>query len=135
MTKILNRDWRKSRHKIWLKMRLTTLLVFACCLQISAKGIAQKVSIKAKQLSVAQFIREIHRQTGYQFFFNDDLIKNAPDIKNVPLVNVPLEAALKNAFAHQPFSYKIVEKTITLLPEKDRNHLKIRQLFSQNPGG
>ncbi|WP_091392049.1 SusC/RagA family TonB-linked outer membrane protein [Arachidicoccus rhizosphaerae] len=133
MTKIFNLVWRKSRHKIWLKMRLTTLLVVACCMQLSAKGVAQNVSIKAKQLTVAQFIREIHRQTGYQFFFNDDLIKNAPDIKTVPMVNVPLEVALKNAFAHQDFSYKIVEKTITLLPEKKQEPTESQAAIQPKP--
>lgn len=118
MTKIPNPTWRKSRHQIWLMMRFTTILVLAFSLHLSAKSSAQQVSIKGKQISVEQFIREIHRQTGYQFFFNDALLKNAPVIKNLPLIQVPLEQALQKAFENQHFSYKIVEKTITLLPGK-----------------
>lgn len=115
MTKIPNHIWRKSRCQIWLIMRLTTIVILACSLQLGAKGLAQNISIHGKQISVEKFIREVHRQTGYQFFFNDDLIKDAPAIKSLPLDNIPLELALQKAFVHQRFSYKIVEKTITLL--------------------
>ncbi|QEC71713.1 hypothetical protein FSB73_08585 [Arachidicoccus ginsenosidivorans] len=81
MTKIPNPTWRKSRHQIWLMMRFTTILMLAFSLHLSAKSSAQQVSIKGKQISVEQFIREIHRQTGYQFFFNDALLKMHPSLK------------------------------------------------------
>lgn len=133
MTKIPNRIWRKSRCKIWLTMRLTTILVLAFSLQLSARGIAQKVSIQAKQISVENFIREIHRQTGYQFFFNDALLKNAPVIKALPLINIPLERALQKAFENQGFSYKIIEKTITLLPKKEEPRAAHKQTEQPKP--
>jgi len=101
------------------------MLVFS--LQLSARSTAQQVSIKGKQISVEQFIREIHRQTGYQFFFNDALLKDAPVIKDLRLDHIPLENALQKAFENQHFSYKIVEKTITLIPRASSGQTTARQ--------
>ena len=46
-------------------MKLTALLLLATCLQVGATGYAQKVSLRAKEISMEQLFGQLRRQTGF----------------------------------------------------------------------
>lgn len=122
---IFNPARQNPRQPIWLMMKLTCVLLLAFCLQLGAEGLAQKVTIHSKQSSLEQFFKEIKKQTGYRFFYQDELLKDARLIKSIDLNKVPLAFALKKGFENQPFTFKIVEKTITISPKiKDVGHIE-----------
>lgn len=118
MTKPFNRAiFRcKSASKFWLIMKLTTLLIFASCLQLSANTIAQRVTISEKDVSLTKIFEKVRKQTGYQFFYQDELLQKANKIKEINVKDIPLENLLDICFRNQPFTYEIVEKTITVKP-------------------
>jgi len=97
-------------------MRLTTFLLLTTCLQLSAKTIAQRVSLSERNVSLEKIFLQIQKQTGYQFFYQDELLQNAKKIKEINVRNVPLQDLLKVCFQNQPFTYEIIEKTITVKP-------------------
>lgn len=83
-------------------------------LQVFATGSnAQKVTIQGKNLSLATVLRKITRQTGFEFFYNHQLLKDAKSI-SIEVKAQPLEAVLDACFAGQPLSYRVIEKTIVI---------------------
>lgn len=99
--------------KTLLIMRLTVFLVLAACLKVSAGSYAQQITLKAKDMPCESVFREITRQSGYQFFFNKRLIRNAHNV-SVELNAVPVEKAIEICFAGQPFDFAIVNKTVVI---------------------
>ena len=96
-----------------LIMRLIAIMVLVACLKVSAGGYAQQITINARNMPCETLFREITRQSGYQFFFNKRLIKNARNV-SVELKAVPIERALEICFDDQPFDYAIVNKTVVI---------------------
>ena len=69
----------KSRvsSKTLLAMKLTTILLLAACLNVTANGYGQKVSLSTKQGYLEQVFGEIKKQTGYTFVYTDALLQKA----------------------------------------------------------
>ncbi|HEY0176715.1 MAG TPA: TonB-dependent receptor, partial [Pedobacter sp.] len=64
--------------------------------------------------------KDIRKQNGYFFVYNNELIKQA---KNVTIVakDMPLDEVLKKCFTGQPFTYSIVNKTIIVQYIENKN--------------
>lgn len=92
-------------------MQLTTILLFALSLQVSATGYAQKVTIAAKDASLKKVVREIRKQTGYYFIYTDEIIRRASPV-TLNVKNVDVQEVLNLCFADQPLSYTIDDRII-----------------------
>jgi TonB-linked SusC/RagA family outer membrane protein len=96
-----------------IRMKLITLLMLAACLQISAAGYSQNISLSQKQVSLESVFKNIEKQTNYNFFYKLELLSNlnkvSIDVKNAPVTDV-LDMVLKN----QPVTYKIVDNIIVI---------------------
>lgn len=103
--------------KTLLVMKLSVVFLFLLCLQASATGKAQKISLSRKDISLKQVFTEIEKQSGYHFFYKEKLlnseVKTSLDIKEVSL-----DEALKVSLDKLPLTYSIVNKTI-VISEKD----------------
>lgn len=53
--------------KLFLVMKLTTLLLIAGFLQVSARTAAQKISLHEKNATLIQVFEKIRAQSGYDF--------------------------------------------------------------------
>ena len=58
-------------------MKLTTLLVVAACMNVSASGLGQKVTISGKDLPLEKVFSLIKKQTGYAFFYDYNIFYQA----------------------------------------------------------
>lgn len=92
-------------------MKLIAILLFLGCLQVSAKGYAQRITLHEKNAPLQKIFKEIKKQSGYLFLYTDELIRDARNT-DVVVKNVSLEDALKAAFREQPLTFTIVSKTI-----------------------
>lgn len=110
--------------KTLLVMKLTAVLLIAACLQVSAKGNAQTISISQMNTSLEKVFKEIHRKTGYQFFYQDELLRQAKKF-DIHLKNASIEQVLQLCFEGQPINFTIIEKTITITRKKDLNVFKV----------
>jgi hypothetical protein len=99
-------------HKTLLVMKLTAVLLFAALLQVSAKGKAQSISISQRNTSLEKVFKEIHRKTGYQFFYQDELLRQAKKF-DIEVKDASIEQVLEACFKDQPLNFTIVEKAIT----------------------
>ncbi len=107
----------KGIGKTLLMMKLTAILLLAVCLNASAIGNAQKVSLSEKNVSLEKVFKEIKRQTGYTFVYREMLLKKAKRV-SVNLSNAPLEQVLDVCLQGQPLTYSIVNK-IVVIKEKE----------------
>lgn len=92
-------------------MKLTTVLMIAACLQISARGLSQTVTIQEKNASLQKIFEDIRQQTGYQFFYIDETLRSAGPV-TLSVRNESLEKVLALCFRDQPLTYTISDKTI-----------------------
>ncbi|MCU7549720.1 TonB-dependent receptor [Chitinophagaceae bacterium LB-8] len=96
-------------------MKLTTIFLLGACLQVSANGFGQNVTLSEKNASLKEIFKEINRQTGYRFFFRDELMDQAGKV-DVHVSNTSFEEVLKICFKNLPFGYTITKNTIVVTP-------------------
>ena len=56
-------------------MKLTAILLLTACLQVSAKGNAQKVNLDMKNVSLEKVFKEIKKQSGFFFLYNNNELR------------------------------------------------------------
>ena len=93
--------------------KLTTVLLVTACLQVSARGYSQKVTLSETDVSLKKVFKEIRRQTGYLFFYSDELLQQARKV-SVHLRDAPLAEVLDSCFRDQPLVYDILDNTIVV---------------------
>ena len=105
--------WRLFQSQTLLVMKLTTILLLGACLQVCAKGYSQKVSLKCADAPLTKAMEEISRQTGYEFFYQQEQMKTANHV-TIAVSNADLKDVLYELFRNQPFTYAIANKTIVV---------------------
>lgn len=97
-------------------MRWTAFLILAACLNVSAATYAQRVSVKLNNASLEEVFSAVKRQTGYLFFYDRELLRNAGKV-TIQASNQPLESFLVAVFKDQPLDYSVKDKTIFIKPK------------------
>ncbi len=115
-------------EKIKKIMKITTLLLFLACMQVSAKSDAQGITLSLKNASIEKVFKEIKAQSGYNFVYNNSLLKNARKV-DVFARNESVEVVLDKLLKNQPFTFSIIEKTIVVKPLEP----VVKALFSEKP--
>lgn len=104
--------------KILMIMKIMVILFTAFCLQISAKGLGQQIiTLDLKDASLIQLFSEIRKQTGYDFIYKDEVLKNSQKV-NIKVKNRPLDQVLDLCFRSQPLIYTISGNIITVKNKK-----------------
>lgn len=103
--------------KILLKLKLTFIIIFTFILQASATSSFAQITLHERATSLEKVIQKIKQQSGYDFFYNSNLLKKAAPI-SLNLKNATVEDALKASFENQPFTYRIEDKTIIITEMK-----------------
>jgi len=98
-------------------VNVAAVLMTVACLQVSAKGFSQNVTVVGKNLSIEKVFSSIKAQTGYTFWYNVALVDKAKT-EDVNIRNKPLKEALDIYFQDQPFTYELVGKTVVI---KEKN--------------
>lgn len=104
---------RNTITKTVLIMRLTIFLMVVSVFNVHAKGVAQRVTMSGKNLTLQQVFTEVEKQTGYVIFANEGVFTGtnpvSPNVKDMPL-DIFLNGLLKD----QVVKYVIQGKTIFL---------------------
>ncbi|WP_285008032.1 SusC/RagA family TonB-linked outer membrane protein [Pedobacter faecalis] len=107
-------------------MRLTTVLLIASLLQVSAATLGQKITLDQKNVPLKSLFKEIRKQSGYNFFYDGKVV--TPGIKSsVQVSNATIDQAMANILADLPLKYEIRDRTI-LITRNERT-----ALFSSSP--
>jgi len=94
-------------------MKLTTVILFIFCLQVSARVSSQTITYAGRDVKLAQVFQVIKKQTGYTIFGNEELLQSAQPV-TIDAQNMPLQSFLSKLFAGQPIQYSIRKRTIIL---------------------
>jgi TonB-linked SusC/RagA family outer membrane protein len=97
-------------------MKLSFLLMTIACLQVSASAVSQKISLSVENAPMEQVIKLIKKRSGYQFIYNDELLKRAKPV--TMHVYGSLQQVLEECFLNQPLTYELVDKTIVVKPKR-----------------
>jgi len=106
---------RGAISKTLLIMKLTAILLLAATFQLSAKSYGQNVTLSVKNAPLQKVFKQINKQTGYQFFYKDDLLDQAGKV-DINVNNAPLADVLDICFKNLSITYTITDKVIVVKP-------------------
>lgn len=116
-------------YKLLLIMRLTIIILIATMMQVSAGGFGQSITLNTKNAPLSKIIREIRTQSGYDFFYNKELIKNIPPL-TIDVKNASVEDVLNQCLNGSALTYKIDNKVV-MIKEKPTGILdKVKDFFA-----
>src|SRR5258708_22511725 len=96
---------------------VTAFVIIFLCLLISLASLAQNITLQEKEVPLEKIFKQIEKQSGYVFFFNDEWMSLAKPV-TVDLKDIPLTKALDECFKGQPLQYALVNKTIVVKQEE-----------------
>lgn len=104
---------RRNLTKTLLVMKLTALFLTVGFLHVQATGLSQSITLTGKNMEMKQVFAAVKKQTGYVVFSRKGLLDEAKPV-SITVRNMPLTDFLDLIVKDQPFTYIIVEKTISL---------------------
>jgi len=118
-----------GHRRILLMAKLTAILLLCFCLKVTASS-GQQVTLNVKNASLESVLREIKKQTGYNFLYKDEVLEKAAKV-TVSLKNASLQEALEACFKNQPLTYQVEGKGITV---KEKIRPKENDRYKQTDG-
>ncbi|MEZ0453872.1 TonB-dependent receptor [Sphingobacterium thalpophilum] len=100
-------------RKLWLIMRLTTIIILVTFMQVSATTFAQKVTLEYTNMSLKRIFKELKSQTGYNFLYTERQMANAKPV-SIKVKDRGLSDVLAQIFTDQPLSYQMDNKTVVI---------------------
>ncbi|MDN3580901.1 TonB-dependent receptor [Mucilaginibacter flavus] len=94
-------------------MKLTFVLLMAALLHVSAATYSQNISLKVKDVSLLDVFKQLHRQSGVEFVYDNKMLKEAKPV-SINAVNQPLNRVLDQCFSDQPLNYEIIQNMIVI---------------------
>ncbi|QEH41911.1 TonB-dependent receptor [Chitinophaga sp. XS-30] len=94
-------------------MKLTTIMLLAFCLHLSAKSVSQTVTFTGRNVSLSAALDAVKKQTGYVFFYNSNTIRSSKPL-SIQAVNQPLQVFLDNILREQELAYSIEDRVIII---------------------
>src|ERR1700761_3564954 len=92
-------------------MKITTFILIAVILHVSATSLAQKVTLVEKNAPLAEVFDKISTQTGYDFLFTSSDLKNAKPV-TINIKNEELKDVLTQIFDGQPLDFTIENQSV-----------------------
>jgi len=84
--------------------------------QASASGVAQTVTLSGKNIPLEKVFREIHYQTGFNFFYRSEWVSPGDKV-SLFVKDVPLQEVLDICFRGRSLRFSIVDKSIVVRKE------------------
>jgi TonB-linked SusC/RagA family outer membrane protein len=107
-----------SKKQICMSAKLLIIFTLATCLYANAGVTAQTVTLKTHQSSLEKVMREVRKQTGYDFVFNNNVLVAAKPV-TIDANKMELVEFLKQCLKDQPLQFEILgNKTIVIREKK-----------------
>ncbi|MFA4868558.1 MAG: SusC/RagA family TonB-linked outer membrane protein [Pedobacter sp.] len=94
-------------------MKIIIFLLMISLVQVSAKGLAQRISLVENNVPVEKVLQSIKTQSGYGFIYDVNDLKGQRI--SVNLKNVTIEEAVRATVRYLPLAFKIVKSNIVLI--------------------
>lgn len=113
--------------KILLYMRLTTVIILASLLQLSAATFGQRINLSESNVTLKSVLKEIRRQSNYDFYYDGKLVSDNQKI-SVFVKDATLQQALNKALGGLDLSYEIEGKTVSIVKRTQSNTNENKQV-------
>lgn len=97
--------------KTLLVMKLTTVMLLAAILNVSAKSFSQNISFSGREVPLKQVFNAVKKQSGYVFLYTEEVLRSANPV-SISVSNFPLERFLEKVFESQPLTYRIDGRSV-----------------------
>ena len=104
---------KADQRKIIMRINLISAFIIVGFLQVSASSLAQKITLNKKNVSIRTVLDDISKQSGYDFFYDANLLNTSKKI-DVNVTNVALTDALNKCLSNQNLTFTINNKTVTI---------------------
>ncbi len=135
-------DCRKPSYtplkKTFLAMKLTAILLFCFAMQASSKGFSQKVHLTVKNVPLAEVFKELKKQTGFSFMWDEQTIRLGKSV-TIRAKGKEFRDVLNELMKNQPLAYSIIDNMVLIKirtekpeivapqpPEKPRDTVEVR---------
>lgn len=108
-------------RKFLLIMKITTILILAALMQVSASGLAQRITLNQKSIALKHVFNEINKQTGYNILWSAEKVKSNQKV-DVNFNNLPLKEALDKCLEGLSLTYTIEDK-IVVIREREKSFI------------
>lgn len=100
-------------RKLFLVMKMTTVILLIACLHICAAGRSQGVTLSVRNAPLRKVFIEISRQTGVSIVCNETLLKNTSPV-SIHVKGASIQQVLDSCVKNQPIIYTIRDKNIII---------------------
>jgi TonB-linked SusC/RagA family outer membrane protein len=107
------RNNSRDYSKTFLIMKLSVVLLFVACFQVSAAVFSQTVTLSSKSIPLKKVFEEINKQTGYDFFIKDALLKQVGNV-SVNVKDATVSALLHQCLDNTNLNFYISNNTVTV---------------------
>lgn len=112
----------------YLIMKLIAMLILLNITSVVANGFAQKITLKAKNISLIQAMKSIQKQSGYEYFLQG---KDVASIKlDVDIDGLSISKAMDKLLEGKPGQWTLENRTIVIVPLKQ--HTKLNTILNSN---
>jgi TonB-linked SusC/RagA family outer membrane protein len=94
-------------------MRITAFFLFVLCMQVSATGLGQKITLSLKDVPLSRVFDEISRQAGVSVVYKEALLAKAQPV-SIDVHDATIQQVLLVCLKDQPFSYRIEDGLIVI---------------------
>jgi TonB-linked SusC/RagA family outer membrane protein len=110
----------KGWHKLLLVMKLSTIILFLCVIQVSASVYSQstKFTCDFREIPLINVLKNIENQSDFKFFYQLEQIDVERQV-NLAVSNKTAEEILEILFNDKSINYKILDNNIILLTPAD----------------
>jgi len=102
-------------------MKLIAVILFAACIQVSARGYSQ-ITVSVTNMPLQKVVEKIQQQSGYDFVSTYKTLEEAGNV-TVNIRNASLEKVLHECLKGKPLTYVIIGKTVVMKPQ-EKNYYK-----------
>lgn len=106
-----------SSFKLILTMKIILALVFISVLQVTAKSVAQNISLTVKNAPLDEVFRLLRQQSQYNFLYDADVLESAKKV-SLSVKNTPFREVLDYCFKDQTITFVIVNKNVVIKKAK-----------------
>lgn len=99
--------------KTLMVMKLTAIFLLAVCLQVSAAGFSQVVTLSFRNAPLERVFKEVKKQTDYSFVYSFELVEDAGGV-TINMAGAPLKEALERCLEGSPLTFEIRDKFIII---------------------
>lgn len=98
-------------------MRIAAFLTLVCVVQLHATGYSQeaRITVSLKDAKLSRVFSIIQHRSDYQFLYNDEDVSKAPPV-SIAVRDATVPQILDLCFRNYPLDFRIVDKTVVVLP-------------------